>query len=595
MRSLVQCNRGLGARRTMSRASIGAAATLIIVGLLLAAGAYHGAEALPIRPIAGVADTPADLTLVRKRGGRHMRGFRQKGAGAHRPGRQSDDRADNHQNHQNHQNNHSPPDQVGSPGDSRPPHTSDSKPNGGKNHDGRTNDGRPSSFPGGIGRNPPSIHIVCIAGRVRDGSCHCGSGEVRHDLGGSVFACAGAPRARPDAPVALAGSPPLQQRQPQVPPAPPAAQQPLVPSAQPQFVPDEVVIRMARTMPEAVDLAVAQTHGLQLLERSTVEFLGIRLVRYRILNNRPLAAALTALQGDLRILGPQLNYIYRHLQGWADPSNGLQYALVKLDVPRAQAVARGAGTLIAVIDSGIDQTHPDLRGSVVEVFSGVSGAGNDTHGTEISGIISAHGIVRGVAPEAKLLDVRVFAGDRGRPSTATTFNLVRGIDWALSKGARVLNMSFAGPSDSLLEESIKTAGAKGAITVAAAGNGGPQAPPAYPAAYPGVIAVTAIDVADRLYTFANRGNYISVAAPGVDVLAPSGNHAHQIVSGTSYAAAHVSGIVALMVERYPTLDSAAARLALTAAAVDLGPPGPDDQFGAGRVNAFAALRAVAGR
>jgi len=348
-------------------------------------------------------------------------------------------------------------------------------------------------------------------------------------------------------------------------------------------------------MPEAVDLAVAQTHGLQLLERSTVEFLGIRLVRYRILNNRPLAAALTALQGDLRILGPQLNYIYRHLQGWADPSNGLQYALVKLDVPRAQAVARGGGTLIAVIDSGIDQTHPDLRDSVVEVFSGVTGAVNDTHGTEISGIISAHGIVRGVAPEAKLLDVRVFAGDRGRPSTATTFNLVRGIDWALSKGARVLNMSFAGPSDSLLGEIIKTAGAKGAITVAAAGNGGPQSPPAYPAAYPGVIAVTAIDVADRLYTFANRGSYIAVAAPGVDVLAPSGSHAHQIVSGTSYAAAHVSGIVALMVERYPALDTEAARLALTAAAVDLGPPGPDDQFGAGRVNAFAALRAVAGR
>ena len=156
-------------------------------------------------------------------------------------------------------------------------------------------------------------------------------------------------------------------------------------------------------------------------------------------------------------------------------------------------------------------------------------------------------------------------------------------------------MSFTGPNDSLLEESVKAAGAKGAIIIAAAGNGGPQAPPAYPAAYPGVIAVTAIDVADRLYPLANRGNYISVAAPGVDVLAPSGNHAHQIVSGTSYAAAHVSGIVALMIERYPTLDAEAARVALTAAAIDLGPPGPDDQFGAGAVNAFTALRAVAGR
>ena len=604
MLSLFQRDGGPGATSTILRASLGAAATLIVVGLLLAAGGYDGAAAFPIRPMAGV-DTAPDLTLVRKRGGRHMRGFGQKGAGAHRPGRQSDEHANNHQNH------HNQPDHVGSPGDNRPSHTNDDKPNGGKNNDGRNNDNRPNdnrpndtkpSFPGGVGRIPPSIHIVCIAGRVHDGNCHCGARESRQDLGGSVFACGSAPRGRPDAPVALAGGggrplPPAQGGPQTSPPQTPlaAAPQPPIANGQPQFVPDEVVIRMARTMPEAVDEAVAQTHGLQLLERRTIELLGVRLVRYRVLNNRPLAAALAALQGDLRILGPQLNYYYRHLQGGIDPSNGLQYALVKLDVARAQAVARGGGTLIAVIDSGIDQTHPDLNGSVVEVYSGVSVGGNDSHGTEISGIISAHGIVRGVAPEAKLLDVRVFAGERGRASTATTFNLVRGIDWALAKRARVLNMSFAGPSDSLLEESIKAAGAKGAITVAAAGDGGPQAPPAYPAAYPGVIAVTAIDVADRLYTLANRGNYISVAAPGVDVLAPSGNHAHQIVSGTSYAAAHVSGIVALMIERYPTLNAEAARAALTAAAIDLGPPGRDDQFGAGRVNAFAALRAVAGR
>jgi subtilase family protein len=583
MLSSLQCHYGLGVT-----------ATLILVCLLLAAGAYNSAEALPFRPMVGVDMTP-DLSLVRQRGGKRLRGFRAKKAGAHRLGKQSGEHANNHHNH------HIPPDHVGSPGDNRPPPTNDGKPTGGKNNDGKNNDGKnndgknnngkPLSFPGGVGRIPPSIHIVCIAGRVRDGRCLCEGG--RQELGGSVFACGSAPRG----PVALAGAAgrPLAQRGPQTPQTPPAAgQQPTIPSGQAQFVPDEVVVRMARTMPEAVDLAVAQTHGLQLLERSTIELIGVRLVRYRVLNNRPLAGALTALQGDPRTLGPQLNYYYRHLQGGADPSNGLQYALVKLDVARAQAFARGGGTLIAVIDSGVDQTHPDLRGSVVEAFSGVTAATNDPHGTEISGIIAAHGIVRGVAPEANLLDVRVFASDRGRPSTATTYNLVRGVDWALSRRARVLNMSFTGPSDSLLEASIKAAAAKGAITVAAAGNSGPQAPPAYPAAYPGVIAVTAIDVADRPYTLANRGNYISVAAPGVDVLAPSGNRAHQIVSGTSYAAAHVSGIVALMVERYPTIDAEAARLALTAAAVDLGPPGRDDQFGAGAVNAFAALRAVAG-
>jgi subtilisin family serine protease len=198
-----------------------------------------------------------------------------------------------------------------------------------------------------------------------------------------------------------------------------------------------------------------------------------------------------------------------------------------------------------------------------------------------------------VALDAKLLDVRVFQLRRSdRPSVATTYDLMRGIDWALARHARILNMSFAGPRDPLLERSVAVAAAGGAIIVAAAGNGGAKAPFAYPAAYPEVIAVTATDVADRLYASANQGRYIAIAAPGVDVLVSSGDHAHQLVSGTSYAAAYVSGIVALMVERNPSLSPGAARQALTTAAVDLGPPGFDDQFGAGRVNAFASLQAM---
>jgi subtilisin family serine protease len=201
--------------------------------------------------------------------------------------------------------------------------------------------------------------------------------------------------------------------------------------------------------------------------------------------------------------------------------------------------------------------------------------------------------LRGIAPDASLLDVNVFEPSHAdRPSVATTFDVMHGIDWALSRHARILNMSFSGPRDALLERSVATANAKGVISVAAAGNGGPKAPFAYPAAYPEVIAVTATDVADRLFANANHGRYIDIAAPGVDVLAPSGDHAYQLVSGTSYAAAHVAGIVALMLERNPALSTSAMRETLAAAAIDLGPPGPDDQFGAGLVNAFASLQAA---
>ena len=361
------------------------------------------------------------------------------------------------------------------------------------------------------------------------------------------------------------------------------------------FAPDEVIVSMPPAIPEAVDEAIGQSHGLQMLERSTMRSLDLRLVRYRLPAGRPLTAVIGELLSDPRVLTLQPNYFYRHQQGIPAANGGLQYALLKLDVVRAQAIALGNGVLIAVVDSGIDTTHPDLAGSVVDSFASPGAAGGDPHGSEVSGIISAHGIVRGVAPQASLLDVRVFTPGRDGQTVATSFNLARGIDWALSRQARVINMSFAGPRDALLQEGIRAAAARGAIIVAAAGNGGPQAPPVFPAAYPEVVAVTATDVADRLYSQANRGGYIALAAPGVDVLAPSADHAHRLLSGTSYAAAHVSGIIALMIERHPGLDADRVRRALATSAVDLGTPGRDDQFGAGRANAFAALRTLAGQ
>jgi subtilisin family serine protease len=435
--------------------------------------------------------------------------------------------------------------------------------------------------------------MICIGGRVREDRCECAGGL--RQLGGGIFACGD--RSVPVFIPVLGGfagsiQPPPGAGSPLN--APAAAAPGASAAAVESFAGDEVLVSADRATPDSVDDAVAQSHGLQVLERINLDHLNRRLVRLRIPDGRTAAAVVDELQGDIRINAPQVNFYYRHQQADAASSIGLQYALVKLDVPRAEALAHGRGALIAVIDSGIDQTHPDLAGSIADVFRGSEADGvGDPHGTEISGIICAHGIVRGVAPDARLLDVQVFRPQRSdRPSVATTFDLVRGIDWALAKHARVLNMSFSGPRDPLLERSVGVAAAGGAIIVAAAGNGGAKAPFAYPAAYPEVIAVTATDVADHLYASATHGRYIAMAAPGVDVLVSSGDHAHQLVSGTSYAAAYVSGIVALMIERNPSLSASAARLALTTAAVDLGPPGPDDQFGAGRVNAFASLQAM---
>ncbi len=154
---------------------------------------------------------------------------------------------------------------------------------------------------------------------------------------------------------------------------------------------------------------------------------------------------------------------------------------------------------------------------------------------------------------------------------------------------RGINLSFAGPQDRLLSRALEAARARGMIIVAAAGNGGPQAAALYPGADPNVIAVTATDADDKAFPQANRGSYVALAAPGVDVLAAAPQAAYAFSSGTSIAAAHVSGLVALMLERRPDLDMAQVRAILSETAIDLGAKGKDPVFGAGRINAPAAL------
>src|SRR5262249_5978811 len=175
---------------------------------------------------------------------------------------------------------------------------------------------------------------------------------------------------------------------------------------------------------------------------------------------------------------------------------------------------------------------------------------------------------------------------------APTYGLFRSLAWAMPRGARIINMSFAGPRDPVIEQRLGVAAKQGIVLIAAAGNDGPTAREAYPAAYPSVIAVTATDAEDKLFAKANRGRYVAVAAPGVDVLLPAPGAGYQMATGTSFSAAEVSGIAALMIERKADLGPQGVRKALTATARDLGPRGFDPQFGAGLVNAYQAVRAL---
>src|SRR5204862_1814474 len=197
----------------------------------------------------------------------------------------------------------------------------------------------------------------------------------------------------------------------------------------------------------------------------------------------------------------------------------------------------------------------------------------------------------GTAPGARLLAVHAFSTAAASPQS-TTFNILKGVDWSVRQGARIINMSFAGPKDPSLERALKAAYDKSIVLIAAAGNAGPKSPPLFPGAIPFVIAVTATDVDDKLFTAANRGKYISVAAPGVDILVPAPEGGYQITTGTSVAAAEVSGIVALLLERNPKLTPADIRRILTSTAMRLGPGRRDVNFGAGLVDPVKAIQSA---
>jgi subtilisin family serine protease len=197
----------------------------------------------------------------------------------------------------------------------------------------------------------------------------------------------------------------------------------------------------------------------------------------------------------------------------------------------------------------------------------------------------------GSAPAARILAIRAF-GAAPKGAESTSYVILKGLDYAAAHGAQIVNMSFAGPKDPLIERGIAATIAKGIVMVAAVGNAGPKSPPLYPAANTNVIAVTATDAQDRLFAASNRGSHIAISAPGVDIFLPAPDEKYQMTSGTSFSAAYVSGLAALMLERNPALKPGELRAILMKTARDLGAPGRDDLFGAGEADAYAAVSAV---
>ncbi|HEY9855923.1 MAG TPA: S8 family peptidase [Stenomitos sp.] len=291
-----------------------------------------------------------------------------------------------------------------------------------------------------------------------------------------------------------------------------------------------------------------------------------------------------------------------------DPRLKDQYSLNLTNAIKAWDVTKGdRNTTIAVIDTGIDPTHPDLKDKVVaswNVFTKTDkvhdGAGHGTHTAGIAAAAVGNGEGgAGVAPDCGLMIVQVL-DERGSGSEQS---IADGIVWAADHGAKVMTMSLGLYKHSkVVEDALQYALDKDVVCVASAGNNNAQndaqTAPHLPSTYPGVIEVAATDAQDKKASFSNWGNTVTVAAPGVNILSTvptyptsdASSTTYATMSGTSMASPFAAGVAALIRSRHPEWKRDQVKKALEASTVDLGDKGFDKYFGNGRVDALSAVQ-----
>ena len=316
------------------------------------------------------------------------------------------------------------------------------------------------------------------------------------------------------------------------------------------------------------------------------------------------------LSADPTVLYAEPNYIARTSQGTTgakaapavnDPDFGKQYAPQITQAPEGWAIAKADPTMVlAIVDTGIDPNHPDLKAKIQPGWDMVDGDNqpNDGngHGTHCAGIAAAianNGVgIAGIAPLNKIFSVRVL-DDKGSGSYA---NVAGGIVKAVDLGAKVISMSLGGPSSAkVMDDAIAYAVAHDVLVVAAMGNDGGNVK-SYPAVMPGVMAVGSTDEKDKRSSFSNFGDWISVSAPGSNIWSTLPTQGAELgknygsLSGTSMATPAVAGLAILVRNQFPAFTAKQVKAKIEASADDKGPKGFDKEFGFGRINVLKALQ-----
>ncbi|RME75970.1 MAG: peptidase S8 [Chloroflexi bacterium] len=281
----------------------------------------------------------------------------------------------------------------------------------------------------------------------------------------------------------------------------------------------------------------------------------------------------------------------------------IRYNLSAINADDTWDCYRGQGIIVAVVDTGIDQDHPDLADNIISGATFVSGTSSpeddNGHGTHVAGIIAGAGNndgIIGVAPEASLMPIKVLDSS----GSGTVYDVASGIVWAADSGANIINLSLGGVSySSTLADAVDYAYGKGVLLIAAGGNCGDssyalngcyyQDQPQYPAALSNVMAVASTTSSNLQSSFSNQGTYIEISAPGSSIYSTYLYNGYTTLSGTSQAAPHVAGVAALIWAAHPEWSQDEVRDQLNATAQDLGESGWDSLYGYGLVDASAAL------
>lgn len=356
------------------------------------------------------------------------------------------------------------------------------------------------------------------------------------------------------------------------------------------FIADEVLVTVSGDAGVAEDIAAE--FGLNVRSITPLSVLGASLVRFGIPDGRLVAVVRGQLGANKNILSATANHIYQ-LNGKV--KGILRYSLKAAGVEGLRETAKGRGVKIAIIDGEVDADHPALKNAIRARYDALKDVPviSKAHGTAVALLAAGSAPFAGAAPEAELYVARAFDVNKTGAVINSAHAVLMSLDWAFRQNVNIINMSFAGAQNALISQALANLARVNVILVGAAGNNGLHAPFAFPAASPDVFAVTATDAKNRIYAKANRGAYIFVAAPGVDVMVTEGEDKLRFKSGTSFGAALFSGIAALLLERYPNISLEEFRRIIEASAKDLGKPGRDKTYGVGLVRAGEMLRRAA--